>query len=252
MFSDAVYASLRKRAGAGEGTLVSLALLSSGAEVLLSMTLGEGEPYEDRLSPYRDMVSRGLKPPPAMTAHGAFGLPEAAKTMWPEAERIRCGVHEMRNVLDKVPDDVRPLRKSRLEAVREAPSREAGRMMAQAVMEKSSPDYPSAMKSFAEDLEAFLVHLELPSVHRKDIRTTDLVERGFSEERRRAEVIPRFRGERECLKLVFAVLWRASGRRQRVRFSAIERKHLDRYIEMKRAEEEQRQRAESADLAGSA
>ncbi len=125
-------------------------------------------------------------------------------------------------------------------------------MMALSVIEKFSHDYPSAMKSFAEDLEASLVHLKLPSVHRKHIRTTNLVERSFLEERRRAKVIPRFRGERECLKLVFAVLWRASERWQRVRFTDIERRHLDKYIEMKRSEEERRKRDEGADLAGSA
>lgn len=51
-------------------------------------------------------------------------------------------------------------------------------------------------------------------------------------------MIPRFRSERECLKLVFAVLWRASERWRRVQFSEHERKQLERYIE-----ERQRQRA---------
>jgi len=52
------------------------------------------------------------------------------------------------------------------------------------------------------------------------------------------------------LKLFFSVLWRASERWQRVRFTDIERKHLDRHIEMKRKEEEQGGRAEGAHLAG--
>jgi len=52
------------------------------------------------------------------------------------------------------------------------------------------------MRSFADDLEASLAHLKLPVVHRKHIRTTNLVERSFEEERRRAKVIPRFRGEK--------------------------------------------------------
>lgn len=158
----------------------------------------------------------------------------------------------MRNVLDKVPEDARATLKPWLKAVRDAPSYEAGKTMAQATVEKFSHDYPSAMKSFADDLEASFSHLKLPSVHRRSIRTTNLVERSFLGERRRSKVIPRFRGERECLKLVFAVLWRASERRQRVRFSDIERKHLDRYIEIKRREDEQRKRAEGTDLAGSA
>ena len=72
------------------------------------------------------------------------------------------------------------------------------------------------------------------------------------EERRRAKVIPRSRGEGERLKLVFAVPRRASERRRRARFSDIERRRLDRYVEMRGKEEEQRQRAGAADLAGSA
>ena len=85
-------------------------------------------------------------------------------------------------------------------------------MMAQVTVERFSPEFPSAMKGFTEDPEASLAHLKLPSVHRKHIRTTNLVERCLVEERRRAEVIQRFRSEKECLRLVFAVLWRASER----------------------------------------
>ena len=46
-------------------------------------------------------------------------------------------------------------------------------------------------------------------VHQTGASSTNLVERSFEEERRRAKVLPRFRTEKECLKLVFAVLWRA-------------------------------------------
>ncbi len=64
--------------------------------------------------------------------------------------------------------------------------------------------YHSAMRAFQDDLEVSLAHLKLPYVHRRHVRTTNFVERSFDEERRRAKVIPRFRTEKECLKLVFA------------------------------------------------
>jgi len=76
---------------------------------------------------------------------------------------------------------------------------------------------------------ASLAHLELPAVHRKHARTTNLIERGFEEERRRAKVIPRFRTEKESLKLVFAALWQTSERWRRMRFSERERRQLQRY-----------------------
>ncbi len=85
------------------------------------------------------------------------------------------------------------------------------------------------MRAFEEDLEASLAHLKLPPVHRKHVRTTSLIERSLEEERRRAKVIPRFRTEKECLKLVFATLWRASERWRRVRFSEHERRQLEHY-----------------------
>ena len=60
------------------------------------------------------------------------------------------------------------------------------------------------------------------------IRTTNLLERSFLEERRRTKVIPRFFTEKSCLKLVFATLWRASQRWHGIRMSEIERQQLRR------------------------
>ncbi len=73
------------------------------------------------------------------------------------------------------------------------------------------------------------------------MRTTNLIERSFEEERRRRKVIPRFRTEKECLKLVFATLWRASERWRRVRFSDHERPQLDRCRQERRAQAPQQQ-----------
>ncbi|MER3456123.1 MAG: hypothetical protein C4304_04415 [candidate division GAL15 bacterium] len=167
---------------------------------------------------------------PTPSTSRCAGKQGAARTSWPEAERIRCWMHKMRNVLDRGPEEARPVLKPYLEAIRDAPDVERGRRLVAEVVERFGREYPSAMRSLVEDLEASLAHLRLPAAHRKHIRTTNLVERSF-EERRRAKVIPRFRSERECLKLVFAVLWRASERWRRVQFSEHEQKQLQRYLQ---------------------
>jgi transposase-like protein len=82
------------------------------------------------------------------------------------------------------------------------------------------------------------------AVHRKHIRTTNLIERSFEEERRRAKVIPQFRTEKECLKLVFATLWQASERWRRVRFSEHERRQVQRYREERQCGTEHRNHQE--------
>lgn len=48
--------------------------------------------------------------------------------------------------------------------------------------------------------------------------------------------LPRFRDEKECLKLVYATLWRSSERWRKVKFTRLERAELERYVEARRAD----------------
>lgn len=83
------------------------------------------------------------------------------------------------------------------------------------------------MASLSDDLEARLNHLCVPVGHRRYVRTTNLIERSFLEERRRTKILPHFFDERSCLKLAFATVQRASQRWQRVRITELEQRQLD-------------------------
>ena len=69
--------------------------------------------------------------------------------------------------------------------------------------------------------------LRLPIAHRRAIRTTNLLERLFGEERRRTKVIPHAFGERAVLKLMYASLLRASQSWRRVVISDFELRQID-------------------------
>lgn len=235
LFVDAVYESMQKQCGSRQAILVSWGVCSDGAKVLLHVGQGNKESEDCWLEHFRSMVSRGLPLPLTVTSDGAPGCIKAIEAMWPECERIRCWFHKMQNILDKVPDDMRVQIKKLLEDVRDAPDHQTGKQRAEKLMEEYRQQLPGAMACLSDDLEASLNHLKLPSLHQKSIRTTNLVERGFVEERRRAKVIPKFRGERECLKLVFAVLWRASNRWMKVKFTDLERSQLQAYIRVRQA-----------------
>lgn len=225
LFLDAIYEPLR-RAGMKEGILCAWGVTQDGTKVMLHMTLGNKESHSAWLEMLRDMVSRGLKTPLTVTTDGASGLIRAVEEVFPLSLRIRCWAHKMRNVLDKVPDDARPEVKAFLQTVREAPTHEAGEQAAAEVLERFKDRFPSAMRSFSDDLQASLAHLRVPVRHRRCIRTTNLIERSFVEERRRTKTLPYFITEKSCLKLVFATLWRASIRWQRIRISELEQKQL--------------------------
>jgi len=98
--------------------------------------------------------------------------------------------------------------------------------IAQATQARFGREFPAAMASLADDPEATLAHLRLPAAHRKHVRTTNLIERSFLEERRRRKIIPRFFDERSCLKLVYATLVRASQRWHRIPMTDRHREQL--------------------------
>jgi transposase-like protein len=226
LFLDAVYESVREQGGGKEGVLCAWAICADGRKAMLHLALGSKESYENWLEFLRGMVKRGLQVPVLITTDGAPGLIRAVKEVFPKSLRQRCLAHKTRNVLDKVPDTVREEVKAMIRAAYYAPNQEVAKQVAADLLKKYEKTYPSAMTSFQDDWEACIVYMRCPHVHHKRIRTTNLLERSFLEERRRTKVIPRFFTERSCLQLVFATLWRASQRWQGVKMSSLERQQL--------------------------
>jgi putative transposase len=86
--------------------------------------------------------------------------------------------------------------------------------------------FPAAVACFADDLDALLAIHRVPVRHRIRVRTTNLAERSFVEERRRTKVIGRFGDEKSAMKLVYATMIRAADRWCRVSISDLERHQL--------------------------
>jgi len=152
------------------------------------------------------MVKRGLPEPVQITTDGSPGLIRAVEEVFPHSLRQCCLAHKTRNVTNKVPDSARAEVKAAVQAAYYAPNQEVARMIAADVLETYQALYPSAMKSFQDDWEACIAYLRCPRVHHKRIRTTNLLERSFLDERHRTKVIPRFFTEKSCLKPPSALL----------------------------------------------
>ena len=88
-------------------------------------------------------------------------------------------------------------------------------------------ELPAATACFLDDFAACIAQLRLPIAHRRAIRTTNLLERLFGEERRRTKVIPHAFGERAVLKLMYASLIRAGQTWRKVVISEFELKQID-------------------------
>jgi transposase-like protein len=89
-----------------------------------------------------------------------------------------------------------------------------------------------------DDAAASLNQLAVPRRHQQYVRTSNLVERAFVEERRRTKVIPHLWGETSLVNLVFGVLIRISDRWGKKCFSELEQQQI-RSLRMKLKLDEQ-------------
>jgi transposase-like protein len=101
-----------------------------------------------------------------------------------------------------------------------------GGCLARGVVADYGRDLPSAVAGFEDAFEACIAHLRMPVTHRRAIRTTNLLERLFLEERRRLKIIPNAFGERPVLKLMFGAMTRAADRWRAIKFPDFERRQI--------------------------
>ena len=219
----------RLRAGQPrEAVLCAWAICNDGRKVLLHLSPGTKEDTESCKAFFQDLKRRGLRDPLLVMTDGAPGLIRAVEECFPRGVRGRCLAHRMRNLQSKVSEADWPELRIHVRACYEAPSVEMARALRQDVVARFRDRFPAAMACFEDDFEACIAHLRFPIAHRKFIRTTNLLERLFVEERRRAKIIPNFfHGERPVLKLMYAALIRASERWRGVRFTPFEGRQLD-------------------------
>jgi transposase-like protein len=207
LFMDATYLPTRP-SGQKEGVLVVWGYATDGKRVL-AVRLGQRESHEHWLDLGRDLIRRGLREPWLVVSDGAPGLIKAIEEVWPEADRGRCAVHKLRNVIAKLPkrsglhDQVKAAYWAALDEATDPA--DAERRLRELVTELERP-YPSAAACLAEDLPAICVHLKYFPRLRKRFRSSNLLERSLEEVKRRTKVIGRFPGETSCLSMCWAVL----------------------------------------------
>lgn len=209
-----------------EAVLCAWGITVEGQKVLLHLSPGTKEDTESCRAFFQDLKRRGLGDPLLVTTDGAPGLIRAVEECFPRSARGRCLAHRMRNLQSKVPEGEWPEFREKAKAAYQAPSREVARMLRDVLVEEYEKRLPAAVKCFLDDFEACIAHLRFPIAHRRVIRTTNLLERLFGEERRRMKIVANAFGERAVLKLMYAALIRASESWRGIAVKPLERKQL--------------------------
>lgn len=210
LFLDGIYLKLRPEDKKAVAVLCAYGIVTDGSKVLLHLEIGDKESTACWEAFLEDMNRRGLKAPLLTVIDGNAGCRRAVKAKLPDSLVQRCQVHKMRNIVNKLPRVARPTLKRLIYKAFTARTHAEGLQQAQAIVAQYQDRFPAAMKCLAQDIEECLTALKLPFAHRRQTRTTNLLERLFGEGKRRSKIIPRFPSEDSGLALMFAVLLDAS------------------------------------------
>ena len=194
--------------------------------MLLHLAPGTKEDTASCTAFFEDLKRRGLADPLLVVTDGAPGLIRAVETCFPRALRQRCLVHRLRNLRSKAPDRQWPEIAIRARGCYEAASPALAMLLRDDFIQTYERELPAVVACFRDDFEACIAHLRFPLQHRKVIRTTNLLERLFLEERRRTKIIPHAFGERPVLKLMYAAVIRAADRWRGITVGEFEQRQL--------------------------
>lgn len=136
---------------------------------------------------------------------GLSGLEKVFEEVFPKAQTQRCVVHKLRNMAAKLPrriqKDCLDHAKRFIYAANLPQAQERFREWKQAWGAVA----PGAVECLEKDLDAVLRFFTMPEQHWKAIRTTNIIERGFKEFRRRTRQMDSFPNEDCCLRCVYAI-----------------------------------------------
>ncbi len=173
LFLDATFISVRP-SGPKEGVLVAWGFTDQGKRILLAVTMGMRESYEDWQALGRDLIARGLGAPMLIVAAGAPGLVKAIEQCWPASDRQRCCVHRARDLYAKLPARERErVKHAYWQALDDAISASDAKRRLQALVDElDNGGFTSAAKCLADDLQALVVDVRYPPRHRRRWRST--------------------------------------------------------------------------------
>ena len=213
---DAVHFEARLET-AHQCILVIMGANVTGAKELVGIWDGYAESEQSWKELLLDLKSRGLSHGPVLAiGDGALGFWKALPQAYGKTRRQRCWGHKTANVLDKLPKDMQPQAKQRLQAIWMAPDRARAEMAFDLFVATYEQKYPQATACLAKDREVLLTFYEFPAEHWVHIRTTNPIESTFSTVRQRTDKTRGCLSRQTTLTMVFKLCQSAQKRWHRL------------------------------------
>ena len=208
LWLDATYVKVREGGRVvSMAALVATAVSQIGERRILGLELAAGNDEGSAWPAFiGSLVERGLSGVRLVISDNHRGLVKAVREQLLGAAWQRCRVHCTRNAQDLVPRHARSMIASAIRSIFEQPDERSAREQSGRVIESIRPRFPAVAELLTDAESDLLAHFTFPDSHRRQIRSTNPLERLNKEIKRRTAVVGIFPNRASLIRLVGMVL----------------------------------------------
>lgn len=207
LWLDATYLKVRQNGRVmNMAAVVAVAVYEDGRRRALGCDIGPAEDEAFWLQFLRNLVARGLSGVQLVISDAHSGLRSALKTVFSGAAAQRCRVHFMRNLLSYVPKPAQQMVAATVRTIFAQPDIHGARRQLRAVVDTLTPQFRRAADLLEEAGEDVLAYMTFPEEHRRQLHSTNTLERLNREIKRRTDVIGIFPNPASALRVIVALL----------------------------------------------
>jgi len=183
-----------------------VAVKDSGEREVVGLDVGPSEDHEFWLASCRQLTARGLSGVKLVISDSHLGLKQAVHQVFAGATWQRCRVHFMRNILATVPKAAHQMVAATVRTIFAQPDRSTAKAAVDRVCRLFQKRFPKLVACLLDGEDDVLAYYGFPLEHRRQIWSTNSLERLNKEVSRRCDVVGIFPNRQALLRLVGAVL----------------------------------------------
>ncbi len=199
--------------------VIAYGVRADGVREVLGLDIGLSEDVAVWRAFLQSLVARGMRGIKLVISDAHPGIKQAVKEVLLGAGWQRCRVHFMRNLLARVPKSAQAMVAATVRTIFDQPDRATAEAQLLQVVEAFQERFPAATQLLLDAEGEILTFYDFPPEHRRQVYSTNPLERLNKELKRRSAVVGIFPNRAAVLRLLGALLaeqndeWLVTGHR---------------------------------------
>jgi transposase-like protein len=186
--------------------IVAYGVRADGVRDVLGLAVEASEDLDRWRAFLQDLVARGVRGVRLVISDAQPGLKQAIGEVFVGASWQRCRVHFLRNVLGLVPKSAQAMVAATVRTIFTQADRPSAQAQLRQVTGLLADRFPRVVRLLAEAEEEVLTFYDFPLAHRRQVYSTNPLERLNKELKRRSAVVGIFPNRAAVVRLLGAVL----------------------------------------------